>query len=83
MRPIYYVLIIDVLLIILFIKLIFSSYTIFLKSLADHFYPDTVLPNPLDTFANENDSRHKMNVLYAVVLFLAGITFAVYNFVLT
>jgi len=56
---------------------------VFVKSLADHFFPDDVLPNPLDKFAEEYDSRHKINLLYALLLFLAGATFLIDFFLLS
>lgn len=82
MRPIYYIIGIDLVILIVSIKYIFKSYEIFAKSLAEHFFPDELFPNPLEKFAEQNDSRHKMNILYAVALFLAVSTFLIYIFLL-
>jgi len=83
MKPFYYILVVELVIIIVMIKFIFGSYTVFVKSLADHFFPDDVLPNPLDKFAEEHDSRHKINLLYALLLFLAGTTFLIHIFLLS
>lgn len=64
------------------IKLIFGNYEVFFKSLADHFFPDDILPNPLDKLAEKHDSRHKINILYAVVMLLVGIAWLVEFFIL-
>jgi hypothetical protein len=75
MKPIYYLLIFDAIIIIIMIRIIFGGYKIFLKSLGHHFFPDDdFLPNPLDAFAEKNDSRHKINLFYAVILALGVIT---------
>jgi hypothetical protein len=83
MKPFYYILVVDIVVIIVMIRFIFGSYTVFVKSLADHFFPDDILPNPLDKFAEEHDSRHKINLLYALLLFLAGATFLIDFFLLS
>lgn len=75
MKPIHYILLVDITIVIVMIRFIFGSYGVFVKSLADHFFPDDLLPNPLDKFAEENDSNYKMNILYALLIFLAGLTF--------
>jgi hypothetical protein len=82
MKPLSYIIAVDVLIILVIARFIFGSFTVFAKSLADHFFPDDVLPNPLEKFAERHDSRHKMNILYAVLLFLAGITFLIDIFLL-
>ena len=73
-KPIYYIILIEFVVLVYLIKLIFGNYEVFFKSLADYFFPDEILPNPLDKFAEENDSKHKINILYAVVLLLVGLT---------
>gem|GEM_PF-4585233 len=77
MKPLYYIIVIDLLVIVVAARFIFGGYSVFVKSLADHFFPDDVFPNPLEKFAETLDSRHKINLLYAVVLFLAGITWLI------
>lgn len=64
------------------IKLIFGNYEVFFKSLADHFFPDEILPNPLQKFAEKHDSKHKINILYAVVLLFVGLTILIDIFIL-
>ena len=54
----------------------------FFKSLADHFFPDEILPNPLEKFAEKHDSKHKINILYAVVMVLVGIALLIEFFIL-
>ena len=78
MKPVYYFLIFDVIVITVMIKIIFGSYTIFVKSLMHHFFPDEVVANPLDAFAEKHDSAHKINLLYAVILFLAIVAFFIF-----
>jgi len=58
-KPIYYFILIEFIVFVYLIKLIFGSYEVFLKSLVDHFFPDKLLPNPLEKLA---------------VLLLAGLT---------
>ncbi len=70
MKWFYVVLILDIVILLVMIKVIFKSYSHFLKSLTHHFFPDELIKNPLEKFAAENDSRHKINILYAVLLFL-------------
>ncbi len=67
----YIVLILDIVILMVIIKVIFKTYGRFFKSLTHHFFPDEIIKNPLEKFATENDSRHKINILYAVILFLA------------
>jgi len=83
MKPFYYILVVDLVIISVMIRFIFGSYTVFVKSLADHFFPDDVLPSPLEKFAEEHDSRHKINLLYALLLFLAGTTFLIHILLLS
>ncbi len=64
------------------IKLIFGNYEVFFKSLADHFFPDEILPNPLQKFAEKHDSKHKINILYAVVLLFVGLAILIDIFIL-
>lgn len=63
------------------IKLIFGNYEVFFKSLADHFFPDEILPNPLEKFVEKHDSKHKINILYAVVLLFVGLTILIDIFI--
>jgi uncharacterized membrane protein YqhA len=78
MKPVYYFLIFGVIVIAVMIKIIFGSYSIFVKSLMHHFFPDEVVENPLDAFPKKHDSSHKLNLLYAVILVLAILTFFIF-----
>ena len=61
------------------ILVIFGSYEVFFKSLGDHFFPNEILPNPLEEFADKNDVKHKINMLYASILGMGGGTFLIYT----
>lgn len=82
MKWFYIVLILDIVILMVMIKVIFKTYGHFLRSLTHHFFPDEIIKNPLEKFATENDSRHKINILYAVILFLAITSSVLYFFLI-
>ena len=82
MKPIYYIIIVDFILLLLCIKLIFGNISVFTKAILGHVFSD------FDDFLNfesfkkwdkENDIKHKMNLLYAAILALLGGTFLLYT----
>jgi hypothetical protein len=81
MKLINYILLVDLFLLILFIKIIFKQFDVFVKSILFHFFPGEAVENPLDKWADKEDIAHKVNLLYAVVLGLFGLSFFIYNVV--
>jgi hypothetical protein len=72
MKPIHYLLVIDFTLLAIAIKLIFGSYRVFAKSIEAYFSGNDLLSNSAKKFAEENDCRHKLNLLFASIIVLAG-----------
>ena len=80
MSLIYYIILGGFIVILLFIKLIFGSLSIFTKAILGHIFSD--FAEDLETFRKwdkEHDIRHKMNLLYAVILGVFVLSFLLYT----
>ena len=80
MSHIYYIILGGLIVILLFIKLIFGSLSLFAKAILGHIFSD--FAEEIETFRKwdkEHDIHHKMNLLYAVILSVLVLSFLLYT----
>ena len=80
MKPLYFLIIADLLLLLLFIKFIFGNTSTFIKAFLGHVFSDF---DDLETFKKwdkEHDIHHKINLLYAVILGILILSFVTFTY---
>lgn len=80
MSHIYYIILGGLIVILLFIKFIFGSLSIFTKAILGYIFSD--FAEDIETFRKwdkEHDIHHKMNLLYAVILGVLVLSFLLYT----
>ena len=80
MKPLFYLIIVDIIILIGLIKLIFGKASVFIQAILGHVFSDF---DDLETFKRwdkENDIKHKINLLYAVILGISILTFVIPTF---
>ena len=80
MKPLFYLIIVDVIILLIFMKLIFGKVSVFIKAILGHIFSDF---DDLETFKRwdkENDIKHKINLFYAIILGIGIISFVIPNF---
>ena len=80
MKPFYYLLVVDILILLLLIKLIFGSASIFMKAILGHVFSDF---DDLETFRKwdkEHNIQYKINLLYATILGIGILSFVTFNY---
>jgi hypothetical protein len=83
MKPLHYLLIVDVILALIFIKLIFRTGTVFSKAILGWLLSDFDQDiDALKRWDKENDIQHKMNLFYAAIIAIALTSFFIYEFVM-
>jgi hypothetical protein len=80
MKPIYYLFAVDLIVLVVVIKLIFGSYSVFIKSVEDYFFPDNFFPDAKKKFAEQNDTSYKLNLFYASIMVLLGLNLIAYAY---
>jgi len=83
MKPLHYLLIVDILLVLIFIKLIFRTTTVFIKAFFWRLLSD--FDQEIGSFKRwdkENDIQHKVNLFYAAVIGIGLFSILVYQFVM-
>jgi hypothetical protein len=74
-----YFIIIDFIILTILTKLIFGTFRIFSKALLAHFFSDFVHLDIFRKWDKMHDISHKINILYAGVLAVIGISFMIYT----
>lgn len=83
MNPLYYWIIVNIILLMICMKLIFKTPNIFLKSIwVAIFRGDLFDTKKLQKWEEENNLSHKMNLFLAAIMGISGSSFIIYNFFL-
>jgi hypothetical protein len=83
MKPLYYLIIGDIVLLLISIKFIFGTTTVFIKAILGHIFSD--FDQDVETFRKwekENGIHHKVNVLYAVVIAIGVSSWLIFNYLM-
>ncbi len=83
MKPLYYFIIIDILLVIVSIKLIFKTAKVFTKAILGHIFSDFSGVKEFRKWDAQYDIHHKMNLLYAALLGIAILSVSLYFYLFT
>ncbi len=79
MNTLFYFIIIDFIILTIIIKLIFGTFRIFSKALLAHLFSDFDHLDIFNKWDKVHDILHKINILYAGILIVVGISFLLYT----
>ena len=80
MKPLHYLIAVDIILLLLSITLIFRNANIFTKAIVDHF--SDVHSKTKEKWDKEHDIKHKTNLLYAAIISIFGLSLLAFFFCL-
>ena len=83
MKPFYYLIIADIILVIISIKFIFGTTAVFIKAILGHVFSD--FDQDVEAFKKwdkENDIKHKINLLYVAIIAIAVFSFLIFNYLM-
>jgi hypothetical protein len=80
MKPIAYFIIIDLVLVVFFIKLIFKSTDVFMKAVLGHILGDFDCLATFRRWEKEHDISHKMNLFYTALIAITGLSILAWHF---
>ena len=80
MKPLLYIIIADIILLLLSIKFIFGNTKIFMKAILGHVFSDFDDVETFKKWDKEHGIHHKINILYAVVIVIAGLSLVSFKY---